>query len=113
VTSLDAQAIVIVDTSGNIRLWSAGAAAIFGHAAEEAIGRPVDLIIPAEHRDEHWSGFRTAMSTGVAKYDGQVMDLPVLPRDGDVVVLKTQLCFLRNARGQAIGAMAILEAPGG
>jgi PAS domain S-box-containing protein len=113
VSSLDTRAIVIVDTSGTIRLWSAGAVEMFAYAPEEAIGKPVDLIIPAEYRDEHWSGFRTAMATGVAKYDGQIMHLPVLPRDGDVVVLKAQLCFLRDARGQAIGAMAILEKSAG
>jgi len=109
--NLDSHAIVIVDTGGTIRLWSSGAAALLAYAAEEAVGKPVDLIIPAEHRSDHWQGFHAAMSSGVAKYDGQAMELPVLPRDGAVIVLKAQLSFLRDSGGRAIGAMAILERP--
>jgi PAS domain S-box-containing protein len=110
--SLDKQAIVIVDADGTIRLWNQGATDLFGYAAEEAVGRPVDLIIPSEHRAEHWAGFRAAMKSGVAKYANQVMDLPVLPRSGTAVALKVQLSFLKDAGGQAIGAMAVLERPG-
>ena len=31
--------------------WSAGAAAVFGYAADEILGRPADLLFTEEDRD--------------------------------------------------------------
>jgi PAS domain S-box-containing protein len=41
-------AMIFADRDGIIRLWNAGAEAIFGYRAEEAVGHTSDLIIP-EH----------------------------------------------------------------
>ena len=41
-----ADAIVATDRDGVIRIWNAGAIRIFGFGVEEAIGRPLDIIIP-------------------------------------------------------------------
>jgi PAS domain S-box-containing protein len=35
-----------------IRTWNAGAERLFGYTAEEAVGRPITLIIPPERQDE-------------------------------------------------------------
>ena len=102
-------AFVLADNSGHIHMWSPGAQSLFGYTADEATGRPLDLIVPLSHRDEHWAGFRAAMISGIAKYDGQVMDLPVLCKDGSVLTFSTQLIFLRGARGDVIGALGIFE----
>jgi PAS domain S-box-containing protein len=40
-------AIVYADAEGMIRLWNQGAARIFGFAEVEALGRSLDIIIPA------------------------------------------------------------------
>ena len=39
-------AIVGKDLNGRIMSWNAGAARLFGYSAEEAIGRPISIIIP-------------------------------------------------------------------
>lgn len=41
-------AIVCVDAGGRISYWNRAAEAIFGYAAEAAIGREIDLIVPAD-----------------------------------------------------------------
>jgi PAS domain S-box-containing protein len=45
-------AIISKGLNGIIASWNAGAERIFGFTAEEAIGRPITIIIPPELRDE-------------------------------------------------------------
>ena len=45
-------AIVSKTLDGTITSWNAGAARLFGYAAEEAVGRPVMMLIPSDRRHE-------------------------------------------------------------
>ena len=45
-------AIISKDLNGIIRTWNAGAERLFGYTAEEAVGRPVAMLIPPDHADE-------------------------------------------------------------
>ena len=45
-------AIVSKTLDGVIRSWNAGAERLFGYTAEEAVGRPITLIIPHELQDQ-------------------------------------------------------------
>jgi PAS domain S-box-containing protein len=56
--NLAVTAIVGVDAEGTIRWWNEDAAAWFGHAADDIVGRPVDLLVPLEHRVRQWEGLR-------------------------------------------------------
>jgi PAS domain S-box-containing protein len=62
-------AIVVSDREGVIRVWNPGAERIFGHAAAEALGQSLDLIIPPNLRPRHWDGYRHVMETGRSQYD--------------------------------------------
>src|SRR4029077_17357054 len=37
---------------GTITTWNAAATRLYGYPAEEAIGKPITLIVPPDHRDE-------------------------------------------------------------
>lgn len=104
---MDQHAIVIADTNGVIQLWSAGAATLFGHSANDAVGRKLDLVVPQDFRNAHWAGFGHAMSTGAANAEGTFFDAPVLCRNGETKSFRGQLHVLRNENKKAIGAMAI------
>ncbi len=103
------QAIVMVDRDGVICVWNQGAEDLFGYDAASAVGRTLDLIVPEAYRERHWSGFRAAMSTGSTKLDQPAGHLPTLRADGSVVRLPGRLIFLKDARGDAVGAVGIFS----
>ncbi len=105
--------MVVADAGGRIVHWSAGAAELFGHAVEDALGEPVDLIVPPAYRDRHWAGFHRAMATGDCRLDGAATNLPTLHRDGTVRVIPGRFVFLVDPRGTPIGAAAIYADPAG
>ena len=109
--TMDQHAIIIADAGGVIRLWSVGAAALFGHQAADAVGKKLDLVVPPDLREAHWHGFGHAMQTGIAGGEGTFFDAPGLCSSGEVKTLRGQLHILRDENKAAIGAMAIFTSP--
>ena len=107
---MDKHAIVGANASGTITLWSAGAETLFGHSSAQAVGQPLDLIIPDDYRSQHGQCFAAAMSTAAAKLEGHPFDLPVKAR-GQVVVMRGVLNLIRDPEKKVIGAMAVLALP--
>ena len=61
-------AIVYADAEGMIGFWNKGAERIFGFSAAEAVGEPLDIIIPESLRKRHWSGYLETVRTGTSRY---------------------------------------------
>jgi PAS domain S-box-containing protein len=59
-----ADAIITVNTRGEITWWNRAAEVLLGHAAGQAIGQTLALLIPAEHGARHVGAFRAAMGSG-------------------------------------------------
>jgi PAS domain S-box-containing protein len=59
-------AIITIDESERITLFSAGAEQIFGCPASDAIGQPIDRFIPARFRTHHHAHIRKFGQTGVS-----------------------------------------------
>lgn len=53
ILAISADAIVSVDEGGRITLFNEGAERIFGYARAEALGAPLDLLIPERFRADH------------------------------------------------------------
>jgi PAS domain S-box-containing protein len=102
-------AMIFADRDGVIRLWNAGAEAIFGYRAEEAVGRTLDLIIPAPLRARHWAGYRQVMATGVTRYGREVLAVPALRQDGTRISVEFTIILLRDAAGELLGPAAIIR----
>jgi len=104
---LDEAAIVIADVKGVIRFWSKGAEDIFGHTAQYAVGRMLDLIVPEEFREAHWRGFHRAIAAGSAAAEGRPNRFPALGADGGTCNIPGKLALLRAGDERVIGAMVI------
>lgn len=102
-------AIIYAERDGTMRLWNAGAAALFGYSAEEAIGQSLDLIIPERLRDRHWQGYHRVMATGETKYGRELLAVPGLRKDGSRVSLEFSIAMLRDADGAVQGISAVLR----
>ena len=102
-------AMIFADRDGVIRLWNVGAEAMFGYRAEEAVGRTLDLIIPAPLRARHWAGYRQVMATGVTRYGREVLAVPARRKDGTRLSLEFTIILLRDAAGDLLGPAAILR----
>jgi PAS domain S-box-containing protein len=103
-------AIVAADTDGVIRFWNAGAERIFGHPAEHAIGRSLDLIIPERLRERHWAGWQQVIATGQSRYGAaDLLAVPGVRRDGTTVSVEFTIHPVRDAAGQLVGLAATMR----
>ena len=102
-------AIIFADREGIIRLWNAGAAAIFGHSASEALGQSLDLIIPERLQGRHWEGFHRVMATGETRYGRELLSVPAMRKDGARLSVEFSIVLLRDADGGITGIAAILR----
>lgn len=102
-------AIIFADRDGIIRLWNAGAEAMFGYRADEAVGQSLDLIIPEKLRPRHWEGYHKVMATGVTKYGRDMLAVPGVRKDGARISLEFTVVLVRNADGQPLGTAAVMR----
>lgn len=75
-------AILAVDREGAIVFWNPAAERIFGFSAEEALGHPLDMIIPERLRARHNEGFLKTVASGQTRYGESVLRVPALHKDG-------------------------------
>lgn len=109
ILSAGADAIVAADKEGIIRFWNSGAERIFGYTSAEAVGRPLDMIIPIRLRKRHWDGYRQVMETGESRYGhGDILAVPGMTKDGNGISIEFTIVPLRVA-GEIIGLAAIIR----
>lgn len=99
-------ALIYCDLDGKILLWNAAAVTMFGHRAEQALGKSLDIIIPARFRAAHWAGFAHAVASGHAKYHGQVLTTRAEHADGRKLYVDLSFSLIRDPRGTVIGVMS-------
>ncbi len=99
-------AIIFAGTDGVIQQWNAAAAAMFGFAAEEAIGKDLNIIIPEQFRDQHWTGYDRALAAGDTKYRGQSLPTRANKASGETFYVELGFAIVHDDSGAVIGALA-------
>jgi PAS domain S-box-containing protein len=102
-------AILFADRDGKIRFWNAGAEAIFGYTAEEALGQSLDLIVPEKQKARHWEGWARVMASGVTKYGRDALAVPATKKDGSRISIEFNIVLLRAPTGELLGAAAMVQ----
>ncbi len=103
-----ADAVVIADAAGTITFWNEAATRLFGWAAEEAVGRSLDLIIPERQRQRHWTGYQRVMATGHTDYGDRLLEVPALHRNGTRLSIAFTVTLMRDD-GRVVGIAAVLR----
>ncbi|MGN6747065.1 MAG: PAS domain-containing protein [Xanthobacteraceae bacterium] len=104
------EAIIAADREGVIRFWNPGAERIFGHAAADAIGRSLDIIIPERLRNRHWDGYRRTIATGRSRYgEGDVLSVPAQHKSGATISIEFTVLPLRDSSDAIVAIVAIMR----
>lgn len=74
-------AIISGDAEGRIRSWNSAATALFQFTEAEAIGQPIELIIPERYRQSHEEGIRRVSSGGPSHVIGKTVELAAIRKD--------------------------------
>jgi PAS domain S-box-containing protein len=96
-------AIITTSLDGVITGWNKAAERLFGHSAAEAIGKPIDLIVPAERKPEIRNILnRIASNQSIAQHE-----TVRVRKDGRHVDISLNVSPLRTEDGTIVGASKI------
>ena len=104
-TVLDASedAITACHSDGSFSIWNRGAEKLFGYTAQEALGQPLSLVVPAAGRDAAKENVeRILRGERVAP-----LETPLVTKDGRSVLVALTLSAIVNASGEIAGVAAI------
>jgi PAS domain S-box-containing protein len=96
-------AVLTKDLNGVITSWNHGAERLFGYTAEETIGKPVTMLIPAERHDEEPTILaRIRRGERIDHYETVRQR-----KDGSTVDISLTVSPVRNQEGTIVGASKI------
>jgi len=75
-------AIISINDRGNVVLWNARAAEMFGYSSDEMVGEPVSAVVPSRFREGHSEGVARVAEGGEQRVIGSTVELAGLHRDG-------------------------------
>ena len=100
VTHSIGDAIISADNSGNIVFWNPGAEAIFGYNESEAIGKPLNTIIPQRYHGMHRETMARLKAGGETRVVGKTVELEGLRKDGAEFPIELTLSSWKTTQGQ-------------
>jgi PAS domain S-box-containing protein len=96
-------AIVGKTLEGVITTWNRGAEKIYGYSAQEAVGQPFEMLVPADRRHESANMLDRA-SKGEAI---SLLDTERMSKSGALVCVSVTVSPIRGADGKIIGVSTI------
>ena len=102
-----AEAIILTDSDGTIRIWNHGAERIFGFSPAEALGSVFTLIVPPRLRGTLWVGFRQLIDSGCVSNLDDVFRLRAVRKRGGTLYVDMSFGLVRDGVDSVIGAFAI------
>ncbi len=75
-------AIIYIDSRGEIIFWNRASEHIFGYKPEEVVGHLVTMIMPERYHDKHQKGIQRYIETGKMKMPDKIIELTGLKKGG-------------------------------
>lgn len=102
--------ILVSDRNGIIKFWNGGCERIFGFTSSEAVGKPLDIIIPEKLRARHHHGHDETIRTGHTRYGaGDLLSVPALRKDGSRISVEFSITPFRDENGGILALAAIMR----
>ena len=100
-------AIIMIDSAGDIALWNHAACRMFGYTAEEVLGKNLhQLLVPERFREEQSQAFPRFQQSGTGNAVGRVLELTALKKDGQEFPVELSLSTMLASSGwQAVGVL--------
>lgn len=96
-------AIVSKNLDGVITSWNRGAERLFGYTGEEAVGQPITIIIPQDHRDEE-----PAILARIRRGERiEHFETVRQRKHGSLITISLTVSPIRDSKGKIIGASKI------
>jgi PAS domain S-box-containing protein len=92
-------AIITVNSRGNIVFWNHAAEKIFGYSADEAVGKPLTSMMPERFRKDHEKGLKRAVSTGQSSIIGTTVEMIGRGRNGRDFPVELSLATWKTKEG--------------
>lgn len=102
-----AEAVIVADHRGFIRLWNRGAEQIFEFPRQEALGESLDLIVPERFQGPHNVGFERAIATGRLASEGKVLTTRGVTKSGRRVYVDFTFGLVRDTGGGVMFVYAV------
>ena len=103
IIELSDDAILSKDLNGIILTWNCGAELLFGYSAQEAVGRPVTILIPEDlHNEEPMILERVRRGESVDHYETIRRR-----KDGSLVDISLTVSPIKNEKGEVVAASKI------
>jgi PAS domain S-box-containing protein len=96
-------AIISKTMDGTIISWNKGAERLYGHLAEEVMGRSVTLLMPPDRADD----FTKIMETLKRGESVEHYETGRVRKDGQIIQVSLTVSPIKNSAGKVVGASAI------
>lgn len=91
--------IISINEKEEILLWNDAAIRTFGYTEDEALGKPVRVIIPKKYHRKHENGMRRFIKTGKAKLIGKVVEVEGVKKDCTLFPIEFSLYASKSKKG--------------
>ena len=98
------EAIVIVSQDGRIALFNRKATFLFGYPAEEAVGQPVEMLLPNAIKGDHERHRAGYMGDPYTRAMGAALDLRARHKDGSEIPVLIDLHPEQGTNGTYVRA---------
>ncbi|MFZ2631138.1 MAG: PAS domain S-box protein [Desulfosalsimonadaceae bacterium] len=95
-------AVVVINTNREIILWNPAAAKTFGYTKTEALGQPIEIIIPESFREKYNAHIGQFLNQGHHQTAGGVMVVEGLRKDCTVLPVELSLSAVRRGSSYEI-----------
>jgi PAS domain S-box-containing protein len=96
-------AIIGKSDTGIVTSWNVGAEKLFGYTAEEMIGRSIELLLPADRKEEETEILRHIKQGEIVKHFETVRT----KKDGDLIHVSLAISPIKDSIGRITGASKI------